>query len=108
MLIYYLFLYNKKISRKRTRALEACPQKKGVCRKMVIVTPKKPNSALRKVAKIKFNNKKIIILGGSVATLFFISLNFIFFKKFLILIMLLFLIKSFSFLLFFYFLVVLS
>jgi small subunit ribosomal protein S12 len=51
----------KKISRKRTRALEACPQKKGVCMKMVIVTPKKPNSALRKVAKIRLSNKKVIM-----------------------------------------------
>jgi small subunit ribosomal protein S12 len=51
----------KKITRKRTRALEGCPQKKGVCMKIMIVTPKKPNSALRKVAKIRLSNKKVVM-----------------------------------------------
>lgn len=37
----------------KTPALEKCPQKKGVCAKIVIRTPKKPNSALRKVASLK-------------------------------------------------------
>ena len=37
-------------------ALKACPQKKGVCRKVYTVTPKKPNSALRKVARIRLTN----------------------------------------------------
>lgn len=37
----------------KTPALERCPQKKGVCAKIVIRTPKKPNSALRKVAALK-------------------------------------------------------
>ena len=40
--------------------LEQCPQKKGVCVKLIIKSPKKPNSALRKLAKLKLtNNKKI-------------------------------------------------
>lgn len=51
----------KKFTRKRTRALESCPQKKGVCIKILIVTPKKPNSALRKVAKIRLSNKKVVM-----------------------------------------------
>ena len=37
-------------------ALKACPQKKGVCRKVYTVTPKKPNSALRKVARVRLTN----------------------------------------------------
>lgn len=47
-----------KISRIKTPALDKCPQKKGVCLKVFIVTPKKPNSALRKVARIRLSNKK--------------------------------------------------
>jgi small subunit ribosomal protein S12 len=38
------------------------PQKKGICTKLVIRTPKKPNSALRKLAKLKLSNKKQYML----------------------------------------------
>ena len=48
----------KKQRSQRRPALEKCPQKKGVCIKLVTRTPKKPNSALRKVAKIKLSNGK--------------------------------------------------
>jgi small subunit ribosomal protein S12 len=45
----------------KTPALQKSPQKKGICLKMIIRTPKKPNSALRKIAKLKlFSNKKIV------------------------------------------------
>lgn len=44
----------------RSPALEACPQKKGVCIKVFTRTPKKPNSALRKVAKVRLSNRKIV------------------------------------------------
>ena len=37
-------------------ALEACPQKRGVCTRVYTTTPKKPNSALRKVARVKLTN----------------------------------------------------
>ena len=40
----------------RTPALEACPQKKGVIVRVVIMTPKKPNSALRKVARVRLTS----------------------------------------------------
>ncbi len=51
-------LLKKKIN--KTPALEMCPQKKGVCIKVFIRTPKKPNSALRKLARLRLtNNKKI-------------------------------------------------
>lgn len=42
-------------------ALDNCPQKKGVCTKVFLRTPKKPNSALRKLVKLRLtNNKKIM------------------------------------------------
>ena len=37
-------------------ALESCPQKRGVCTRVMTVTPKKPNSALRKVARVRLSN----------------------------------------------------
>jgi len=42
--------------KKKTRALEACPQKRGVCVRVYTTTPKKPNSALRKVARVRLTN----------------------------------------------------
>lgn len=39
-----------------TPALGRCPQKRGVCVRVYTVTPKKPNSALRKVARVKLSN----------------------------------------------------
>lgn len=38
------------------RALEACPQRRGVCTRVYTTTPKKPNSALRKVARVRLTN----------------------------------------------------
>ena len=46
----------KKIKNIKTPALKSNPQLKGVCIKVFIRTPKKPNSALRKVAKLKLSN----------------------------------------------------
>ena len=43
-------------SRNKVPAMEACPQKRGVCTQVKTVTPKKPNSALRKVAKVRLTN----------------------------------------------------
>jgi len=37
-------------------ALDACPQKRGVCLRVYTTTPKKPNSALRKVARVRLSN----------------------------------------------------
>ena len=37
-------------------ALESCPQKRGVCTRVYTTTPKKPNSAMRKVAKVRLTN----------------------------------------------------
>ena len=43
-------------SKTKSPALEGCPQKKGVCTRVMTVTPKKPNSALRKVARVRLSN----------------------------------------------------
>jgi small subunit ribosomal protein S12 len=49
----------KKILRKKkTPVLEECPQKRGVCLQVKTQTPKKPNSALRKVARVRLTNGK--------------------------------------------------
>ncbi len=52
--------YKRKKKKKlnRTPALLGCPQKKGVCTKLVLRTPKKPNSALRKLVKLRLTNQK--------------------------------------------------
>lgn len=45
------------VKRKTTApALKACPQKRGVCTRVYTTTPKKPNSALRKVARVRLTN----------------------------------------------------
>ncbi|MCH2540785.1 MAG: 30S ribosomal protein S12 [Alphaproteobacteria bacterium] len=46
----------KVISRNKVPALKSSPQKKGVCTRVYTTTPKKPNSALRKVARVKLTN----------------------------------------------------
>ncbi len=42
---------------KKTPALAACPQKRGVCTRVYTSTPKKPNSDLRKVARVRLTNQ---------------------------------------------------
>ncbi|MEQ8195257.1 MAG: 30S ribosomal protein S12 [Rhodospirillales bacterium] len=44
------------VSRNKVPALEQCPQKRGVCTRVYTTTPKKPNSALRKVARVRLTN----------------------------------------------------
>jgi small subunit ribosomal protein S12 len=41
----------------KSPALKACPQKRGVCTRVYTSTPKKPNSALRKIARVRLSNK---------------------------------------------------
>ncbi len=45
-----------KRKRNKVPALQGCPQKRGVCTRVYTTTPKKPNSALRKVAKVRLTN----------------------------------------------------
>ena len=40
----------------KSRALDACPQRRGVCTRVYTTTPKKPNSAMRKVARVRLTN----------------------------------------------------
>ena len=56
--INQLIRKGRKQIRKGTKspALQACPQKRGVCTRVMTVTPKKPNSALRKVARVRLTN----------------------------------------------------
>ena len=44
------------LKHKKTPALHACPQRRGVCTRVYTTTPKKPNSALRKVARVRLTN----------------------------------------------------
>ena len=45
-----------KVKRSKSQHLESCPQKRGVCTRVYATTPKKPNSALRKVARVRLTN----------------------------------------------------
>ena len=47
---------SKPINKTKVPAMQACPQKRGVCTRVYTTTPKKPNSALRKVARIRLTN----------------------------------------------------
>jgi small subunit ribosomal protein S12 len=49
------------VKKSKSPALESCPQKRGVCTRVYTTTPKKPNSALRKVAKVKLTNQFEVI-----------------------------------------------
>ena len=60
---YHQILRNprkRKIHTNNVKALNGCPQKKGVCVKLVTRTPKKPNSAIRKLALLRLSNRRRI------------------------------------------------
>ncbi|MDQ7040878.1 MAG: 30S ribosomal protein S12 [Rhodothermus sp.] len=50
-----------KIKKSKSVALHGCPQRRGVCTRVYTTTPKKPNSALRKVAKVRLTNGEEVI-----------------------------------------------
>jgi small subunit ribosomal protein S12 len=56
----------KDFEKSKSPALESCPQRRGVCTRVYTTTPKKPNSALRKVAKVRLTNgfEVISYIGG--------------------------------------------
>ncbi len=66
--INQLIAYGREPAAKRNKvpALAGCPQKRGVCTRVYTTTPKKPNSALRKVAKVRLTNgfEVISYIGG--------------------------------------------
>jgi len=49
-----------RIRRNKVGALQGCPQKKGTCVKIMLITPRKPNSAIRKVARVRLSTKKVV------------------------------------------------
>ena len=53
---------DKKRKRVKAPALASCPQRRGVCLKVYTRTPKKPNSALRKVARVKLTNGNEVVV----------------------------------------------
>ena len=55
-----------KVAKTKTAALKGSPQRRGVCTRVYTTTPKKPNSALRKVAKVRLTNgfEVISYIGG--------------------------------------------
>jgi small subunit ribosomal protein S12 len=46
----------KQVKKSKTAALKGCPQRRGVCTRVYTTTPKKPNSALRKVARVRLTS----------------------------------------------------
>ena len=48
----------EKEKKSKSKALSACPQRRGVCLQVTTRTPKKPNSALRKIARVRLTNQK--------------------------------------------------
>jgi len=61
--INQLVRYGRKPKKRKSKspALDGCPQKRGTCIRVYTTTPKKPNSALRKVAKVRLSNGKEVI-----------------------------------------------
>ena len=46
------------VDKSKSPALDSCPQRRGVCTRVYTTTPKKPNSAMRKVARVRLTNTK--------------------------------------------------
>ena len=49
------------VKKSKSAAMQSAPQKRGVCTRVYTTTPKKPNSALRKVAKVRLTNQREVI-----------------------------------------------
>lgn len=56
--IQQLVRFERTVNKKKTKspALQSCPQRRGVCTRVYTTTPKKPNSALRKVARVRLTS----------------------------------------------------
>lgn len=56
----------KKFKKVKARALKGCPQRRGICTQVTTRTPKKPNSALRKIARVRLTNGEEVTayIGG--------------------------------------------
>ncbi len=57
---------SSKVTKSKSRALNNCPQRRGVCLQVTTRTPKKPNSAMRKVARVRLTNGEEVTayIGG--------------------------------------------
>lgn len=57
---------SSKARKSKSRALDSCPQRRGVCLQVTTRTPKKPNSAMRKIARVRLTNGKEVnaYIGG--------------------------------------------
>lgn len=57
---------SKRVKKAKARALEGCPQRRGICTQVTTRTPKKPNSALRKIARVRLTNGQEVTayIGG--------------------------------------------
>ena len=53
------------VDKSKSPALDSCPQRRGVCVRVYTTTPKKPNSAMRKVARVRLTNSKDCLLYTS-------------------------------------------
>lgn len=56
----------QQVSKSKCPALDSCPQKRGVCLNVTTTSPKKPNSALRKIARVRLTNRQegIVYIPG--------------------------------------------
>ncbi len=52
------------VDKSKSPALDSCPQRRGVCVRVYTTTPKKPNSAMRKVARVRLTNSRVKDLRG--------------------------------------------
>ena len=59
------------VEKSKSPALDSCPQRRGVCVRVYTTTPKKPNSAMRKVARVRLTNQKVRSLPYSSTKLLF-------------------------------------
>lgn len=50
------------VDKSKSPALDSCPQRRGVCVRVYTTTPKKPNSAMRKVARVRLTNSRRLTL----------------------------------------------
>ena len=59
------------VTKSKSRALDSSPQKRGVCVRVYTTTPKKPNSAMRKVARVRLTNQKEVNACRNTASCWF-------------------------------------
>ena len=61
------------VEKSKSPALDNCPQRRGVCVRVYTTTPKKPNSAMRKVARVRLTNQKEVITCRSTQSFWYVA-----------------------------------